>query len=256
MLTKKILDCLTTIKNKKTYIPMGTLYKFEEQEEGVRVQYWQPEANGGSAVPHDNVTNIFGNSLNAHPNDPDVEFILNELNVSTASAGFLEAADYEDRAATNGTDQIRICFYTCSEIAEELIDANRNTGERGAIMVNGALVGEDVTDSSGATGTEAVPPTALCAGINKVVVATSDLSAWQGYQPAASEDLSVYPNPPKFTAIKVFKCDDLSGGFVDSDGEPVEVGPKDFWDFPPRDNCGSGGGGAAAELPQTLRIDQ
>lgn len=234
----------------KQYVYAGTLYQFEEQEQAVQVEYWQPEVLGGSAVAHDNVTNIFGSSLNAHPNPPDKIFTLTNLNVSTATAAFLAAAEYESNASTNGTDQLRITFYTCGDGAT-LVDSNRNTGERGAIVVNGALVAEDTSSSVGAD-PSAIPPTDLCSGINKVVVATSDQSAWQGYQPDA-DGLSVYAAPPVFNPIKVFKCSDLSGGFVDCDGSPVEVGEKDLW-HPPGDNCGSGVSSGSV-LPETLRIE-
>jgi hypothetical protein len=182
------------------------------------------------------VTAIFGSELNAHPNAPDYVFTINSLNVATPTAAFLTAAGLASNADTNGTDQLRVTFFTCSRKSEQLVDSNGNTGERGAIVVNGELVAEDTTDSTAAD-RAALPPVDICAGVNKVVVATSDLSAWQGYQPAGSDDLFVYASQPQWEPVKVYKCADLSGGFVDCDGVDVKVGAKDFWDSPPLINC-------------------
>lgn len=237
----------------KTYTFAGTLYKFNEQEEGLSVEYWQPEALGGPAVAHDDVTAIFGPTLSAHPNPPSFSYVTQNLNITTASGDLLTAGGYPDRNSTNGTDQIRITFFTCSDIGFDLIDSNTNTGERGAAFINGALVAEDTTDSVAAD-RAAVPPISLNAGVNCAVIATADLSAWQGYRPDGPEGVSFYPAEPTWESMPVFKCDDLSGGFVDCDGSPVEIGPKDYWSNAPQKNVSCPASGGGEPMPQTVRI--
>jgi hypothetical protein len=238
----------------KEYMHVGTLYKLNEVPEGLRVEYWQPSALGGSAVAHDNVTNIFGPTLSAHPNTPDADFIYTaSLNIATSSAAFLSAAGFASNADTNGTDQIRMTFWTCGPNEFVLEDANGNTGERGALVLDGALVTEDTTDSVGGN-TSAVDPVTVPSGLHKVVVATADLSAWQGYQPAAPDGVAIFAEEPSWEPVQVFKCVDLSGGYVDCDGNPVTVDDKDYWGSPPSVPYCCPTGGTSAEV-QALRVD-
>ena len=244
----------------KQHLSVGVLYQFDEIEEGVNVEYWQPSALGGNAVAHDDVTAIFGPQLNAHPNEPNAAYVSQDLNTTTTSSELIAALGATDRADTNGTDQLRITFYTCSREAFELIDSNGNTGERGAALVNGELVLEDTTDSVGGAAS-ALPPLAVGAGINKVVVGTSDLSAWQGYRPDGPEGVTFYPTEPTWTAIEVFKCADLTGGYVDCEGNPIEVGDKDYWDAPPMlpaapSATSTGDGPTAAEIAEAMVTEQ
>ena len=240
----------------KEYMHVGTLYKLNEVPEGLRVEYWQPSALGGSAVAHDDVTAIFGSALTAHPNSPDADFIYTAgLNIATSSTTFLSAAGFASNAETNGTDQLRMTFWTCGPNEFSLEDANTNTGERGAITINGALAAEDTTDSVSAD-RAALPPVTIPSGLNKIVVATADLSAWQGYQPDAPDEVSIFAEEPSWSPVQVFKCVDLSGGYVDCDGNAVEVEDKDYWNEAPTVPycCPTTGTGSVVEPIQAISV--
>ena len=237
----------------KKYTYAGMLYVLDDIPEGALVEYWQPEVHGGTAVPHDNPVNIFGAGLNAHPNAPSHTAILPTPSFSTASPANLALLGIESRDDTNGTDQIKMTTYPCALAPFTLIDTNTNTGERGAVLLNGALT-EDNTDSVSAD-RAAYPPISTPAGVSSLEIATSDLSAWQGIAPAGGDGVTWFAEPPTWTPMAAFKCNDLSGGFVDCDGNPIEVGDKDYWGNPPVVNpiCCSVGGSEVV-LPQTLRI--
>lgn len=238
----------------KNYTYAGTLYKLDDIAEGAFVEYWQPEALGGTAVAHDNPVNIFGAGLDSHPNIPSHSAIFPVPSFSTASAANLTLLGIASRDDTNGTDQIRMTTYACSLAPFTLVDTNTNTGERGAVLLNGALT-EDNTDSNAAD-RAAYPPISAPAGVSSLIITTSDLSAWQGIAPAGGDDVVWFAEPPTWTAVPVFKCTDLSGGLFDCDGVPVEVEDKDFWANPPATNPNAGTVPASepVELPLTLRI--
>lgn len=237
----------------KTYTYAGTLYVLDDVAQGAFVEYWQPEALGGTAVPHDNPTTIFGTGLNAHPNPPSHSAIFPTPSFSTASGGNLALLGMGGRTETSGTDQIRMTTYACATAPFTLVDTNSNTGERGAVLLNGVLT-EDNTDSTAAD-RAAYPPIAAPAGVSSLIITTSDLSAWQGIAPSGGEGVIWFAEPPSWTAVPVFKCDDLTGSFVDCNGIVIVPRDKDFWANPPVVNtsCGTSQG-TEVELPLTLRL--
>jgi hypothetical protein len=205
-------------------IPLGNLWKLQNPEdEGVQLEYWQPAVHGGTAVPHDNVINIFGPNLDSHPNKPSHSVKLDSPSFTTTNPSVL---GINDRSLTSGTDQIKMTMYACSPGPFELSDRNANTGERSAVLVDGKLY-EDNTDSDGGD-RSAFAPISVGSGVSEVVIATSDLSAWQGIAPTGGAGVVFYCKPPWWKCIKVFKCPD-TGLILDCDNNVVEVTEKDSW---------------------------
>jgi len=134
----------------KNYIYIGLLWKLQNPEaEGVKLSYWQPEVQGGSAVAHDDPRNIFGPNLDSHPNPPDKVVILPDTNFSSSNSTFLGLAGFGSITETSGNDQALMEFWLCQKSSSTLTDTNPNTGERGMVTINGQVVAEDNTSSVG-----------------------------------------------------------------------------------------------------------
>lgn len=212
----------------KEKIYSGILWRLQNQDKiGVNVEYWQPEALGGSAVDHDDPATIFGSDLSSHPNAPDAVITLPTTSFATSS----NATDlgYASNADTSGTDQARMVTYAYSKNPFTLTDTNPNTGERGAVLVNGGL-SEDNTNSVGGD-TGAIPPVQVRGGVSSIVVATSDLSAWQGIRLIGGDDVTFFTERPCWLAMPVYKCLD-SNEIVDCEGNTIELNEFDSWSNP------------------------
>lgn len=222
-------------------IPVGLLWKFKAPEQGALIEYWQPEALGGNAVPHDNVSSIFTNTGTdfTHPNGAPSHTGINTnyFGFSTASAADLALLGLADRAETNGTDQLKVVgwFYTKTTIP--LSDLNSNTGERGLIAIQychrGPLVvlNEDTTDSgSDGDPRSAFNPAEVPPGIHKVIMLASDLSAWMGLDLRDEDNnrIKSYPSCPYFVCVPVLK-DIFTGDLVTPTGDPVVIEENDSW---------------------------
>ncbi len=238
--------------------PVAILWKFVAPEEGALIEYWQPEALGGNAVPHDNVSNIFTNTGTdfTHPNGAGSHTGVNTsyFGFSTASATDLALLGLEDRDETNGTDQLKVTGWFFTKTPIPLEDVNSNTGERGLLAIQyccrGPLVvlTEDTTDSTGTGPRSAFDPVEVPAGIHKVIMLASDLSAWMGLDLRDEDNNRVksYRACPRFDCIPVLK-DNFTGNLITPTGDPVVVGENDSWCKPdclvPETPVASEGGG-------------
>ena len=224
---------------------IGKLWRFRYALEGARVKYWQPAALGGSAVPHDDIDAIFTGDALEHPNAPSHEGIVPVFSFSTASAANLEAIGIDDRAATNGTDQLCLTGFVNLSEAVTISDDNANTGERGMFAYRPCCSGPwqilsiDNTSSVGGDAA-AFQPSTLPGGLHEVAVYTSDASAWQGLAlaDANGDRLPTYADKPGYLPPIPVKCYADGRLYNAATGERVVAGEFDRWCAPPV--CGIG----------------
>lgn len=221
---------------------IGKLWQFRYALEGARVKYWQPTAEGGTAVAHADIETIFTGPNLQHPNAPSHEGLVAVFSFSTATAGDLEAIGIDDRAETNGTDQL--CLTGFVNLAEPvtLTDANSNTGERGMLAYQPCCAGAwevlsiDNTDSTSAAGDNraAFQPATIPAGLHAVAVYTSDLSAWQGLdlRDGNGDRLPTYADKPGYLPPVPVKCYPDGRLYNAATGARIVVGPFDRWCAP------------------------
>ena len=243
------IDCNTAYRETEKPEPecsqfetLGLLYVTGgDVEEGANLDYWQPSALGGSAVTHDNVSNIFTNdgSTFTHPNAPDTSIVIPTPSFSTGNNWDL--LNYASNAETNGTDQIKVSGYFSLPQDALIYDTNTNTGERGLIAIKQCCVGdltvlyERTTDTNAADRFffTAVP---VPAGTHYYEILTSDMSAFQGLQLSVSFDggettevLKSYPRKLKTICYPVIKCEDTGALFNGETFEPVTITQYDTW---------------------------
>jgi hypothetical protein len=227
-----------------------------------------PEANiewwGGSnftsgnatSAPHDNVSNIFsvssdGRTLEHVNGVPSASFTQEEPSVNTSRQPFLSNVGASSNAETNGNDQLRVYGYINAVQDILLKDTNTNTGERGAIWINRCCAGslellfEDTTDSVSGD-TSIFDGVLIPAGIHYIEIATSDLSAWQGFELSASFDdgktyqqLPMYSTKPVYECIALARCVDTGLLTNRNTGEVITILENDLNCPPPLcDKCG------------------
>lgn len=224
----------------------GLLYRLNESATSeLTVDWWAGDNyEPNTSAPHDNVTNIFtvsadGRTLEHVNGAPSFSFTQTDTNVNTGSNAFAVAVE-GTRDQTSGTDQLRIRGYVNLQEPALLRDTNNNTGERGGIWINKCCAGslellfEDTTDSV-AGDTSIFDGVLIPAGIHYIEVATSDLSAWQGFELSASFDdgatynpLEIYSSKPKYDCIALVRCVDTGLLLDRNTGEVIEIRDTDL----------------------------
>ena len=220
-------DCVAPQPPCGDFVSLGKMWYMNVPETpGTLVEWWAP-ANGpqsGTAVGHDNVSNIFTNTGTTleHVSGPaDNSYVSPVFSVQgTNVADFLTGMGGLTTADTTGTDQGKLSGYFFLTKEAQLRDGGDRTGERGGLWIdnccNGSLelIEERTTDTNTAQ-SGVFNGTVIPAGIHYAEAVISDLSAYWNLTLEASFDggqtygpLLGYQEKPTLTAVPVIKCKD------------------------------------------------
>ena len=229
----QLVDCSTKLPLEDPptpcddFISLGNMWHLKLNGPPSTLVEWWADPDGqmnGTAVDHDNVSNIFtndGSTLNHVSGPADNSYIAPTFSVEGTNAGdFISGMGLAGSSDSAGTDQGKLSTHFFLKKDALLRDGGTRTGERGGIWLNECcagdleLVSERTTDTTSAD-RGVFNGVVIPAGIHYGEGLISDLSAWWNFTAQASfdggatyGDLIGYADKPEMECIPVIKCKD------------------------------------------------
>lgn len=208
------------------FVSLGNMYQYIPTEVGTLVEWWADDTGPmtGTAVGHDNVSNIFTNNGTtlSHVSGPaDFSYYANTFSVEGSNASdFLTGMGGLTTAQTSGTDQAKLSAFFNLRADGIVRDGGTRTGERGGLWTNPCCDGdlelvEERTFDTTSADRGVFNNTPLSAGVQYAEALISDLSSWWNltlevsYDDGATwEPIIGYKTKPTYVCIPVVKCTD------------------------------------------------